>query len=1009
MTSGQIGRWLAVAVVLAAGAATANAETVRCVAVKDVWVSSQPNEQDTSGGKTEVMKLKVLQEMGLIGFDVSALKGRQVKSAALYLHPQPQESKFVEGRPTELRWIVVSTISSPWVEGSQSKRGEPDPAGKGASYREASSGAQPWAWKGGTLSDVINGNLNSIFSVHELVPDEGGYWQVPVDAKVVEALVAGLGDGLSVMDGSGTHQANPFVFTREVKGKEPYLLVEVEGEKTQAPAAPEVLDVAADLSHATLDAGALVIQVRTAKDAIGLRVKVDGEVMEPWQVELPSPAGLTAVTLEDMPAGKEVKVAVAAVDAAGNESEWVEKTATVSEKVTVPNLPKVAFEPKAGEPKKVGESLVAWAFPEVVEVDPISAQPMFEKDKQEYRKANPVWSGKEGKVRLAAARGEIVAFQVALEQTGEPVNAEVSIELKNPAGQVIGANRVKLYRLWYVPSKGDAAAPRPRARANRRNRAATQEAPQTEPAAPVETRWNPEYLVPIAAGKVQVPMADNKVPGQKLQAVYVDIALPGDAQAGTWTGRVRVKAADGEASLPLEVVVYPVRIPAELNFNPELNTYSGPATAGSDAFYDWHRLAHYNRCTLNRVPYSQNGSAHEDMIPKLGGKGADTHVADWTEYDRRFGPLLTGGAFKGLPREGVPVKSFYLPLFENWPMRLEGHYEFGMPPKAEGRAQEVETRDEALRLKEKHDLTVRPIDQAFDEAYKEGFRKVTRQFVNHYDKKGWTRTLCQMYQNNKYHYRGQWWILDEPIEWSDWNALRFFASLFHQGIDTPHQARFLYRGDISRPQWQAGFMGGLMDIVYSGSAVGFANPRLLMHQKERDGMLVYIYGSCNPVERNSYESAAWCLKSFTVGGDGVLPWQSIGKDSSFDQPDVLGLLVSGKRFAMTAVPSMRVMALRHGAQQCELLKQVLDRNANWNRWHALALIQQKVPLEAVSNLRNVDQVTAAAFQAMTAENFLELKEGLLQMLSKGRGDEAPVRDIQANLPASGPQLTEVAP
>jgi hypothetical protein len=907
----------------------------------------------------------------------------------------------VEGRPTDRRWIVVSTVSSHWVEGTQSKRGEPDPQGHGASYHQASSGVKPWAWQGSTLSDMIDGNLNSVFSVHELVPAEGSYWKVPVDAKVIEALVAGLGDGLSLMDGSGTHQANPFVFTREAKGKEPYLLVTVEGENKQRPSAPQIGQAGPDLSHATLEAGAATIKVKTGKNTLGLHVKVDGKMLEPWQVALPKhPGAEDVLVLQDMLAGKVVKVAIAAVDAAGNESEWTEKAATVSEKVTVPDLPKVPFAPKAGEPKKVGGSLVAWAFPEAVEVDPVSGEPMFEKDKTGYRKANPVWSGQEGKVRLAAARGEIVAFQVALEQAGAPGSAEVSVELKSPAGQAIGANRVKFYRVWYVPSKGDTAAPRPRPRANRRNRPAAQQTQPTEAAAPAETRWNPEYVVPIAAGKVQVPMPDNKVPGQKLQAVYVDVALPGDAQAGTWTGRVRIKAQDGEASLPLEVVVYPVGIPAELSFNPELNTYGGPATAGSEAFYDWHRLAHYNRCTLNRVAYSQNGKVHEDMVPKLVGEGANTHVADWTEYDKRIGPLLDGSAFEGLPRDGVPVRSFYLPLFENWPMQLEGHYQFGMPPKAQGRAQDAEARNEALQLKEKHDLTVKPIDQAFDEAYKEGFRKVTRQFVDHFDKKGWTRTICEMYQNNKYNYRGQWWTLDEPTEWTDWNALRFFASLFHQGIDTPHQARFLYRGDISRPQWQAGFMGGQMDIMYSGSAVGFSDPRLLMHEKERDGMLLYIYGSCNPVERNSYESAAWCLKAYSVGGDGVLPWQSVGGDSSFDQPNVLGLLVSGKRFGMTAVPSMRVMALRHGAQQCELLKQVLDGHPGWNRWHALALIQQKVPLEAVSNLRNVDQVTAAAFQAMTAENFLELKEGLLQMLSKDKVADKP---IQANLPAPGPQ------
>jgi hypothetical protein len=992
MASGnRVTTWLRDGVIVAAtvivvvAAAAARAESIRCPDVKDVWVSSLPNEQDNSMGGTDVLKLKVLQEMAVMGFDVGALKGRRVKSADLFIHPVEETGRlFAPDRPTNLRWIVVSTVSSHWVEGGQQKRYEPDPRGHGATYREASFERKPWAWSGSTLSDVIDGNLNSVFSVHELVPAEGGYWKVPVDAKVVEALVAGLGDGLLIMDGSGTHAANPFVYSREAKGKEPYLLVEVDGARTRGPAAPEIIEIVADLPHATPDAGALVMKVRTGRDTLGLHVKVDGRLLEPWQVAWPKAGATSTIAIADMPAGQDVKIAVAAVDAAGNESEWIERAGKVSDKVTVPNLPRCPFAPKPGEPKKAGANLVVWAFPEVVEVDPVSAMPMFEKDKAGYRKANPVWSGAEGMVRLAAAQGEIVAFQVGLEQQGSPASAEISVELKNRSGQSIGANHIKLYRVWYVPGAVAAESAREgaraRPRAGRRSRAASQAAEAPAATQPAEVRWNPEYLVPIKAGKIDVPMADNRIPQQKLQAVYVDVNVPGDAEVGRWIGRVRVRSDGAEVSLPLEMVVYPVRIPVDLNFNPELNTYGGPAPAGSPAFFEWHRLAHYNRCTLNRVAYSQNGKVHEDMIPKMGGKGADTHVADWTEYDRRLGPLLDGSAFEGLPRDGVPVRTFYLPLFENWPMQLAGHYGPGTPPFGAS-ARDTEGKRDTIEWKEAHDVTAPPIEEAFDKAYKRGFMNVVSQFLNHYDKKGWTRPICEMYLNNKYSYGTQWWTLDEPTEWTDWNALDFFAKLFHAGIESPHRARFLFRGDISRPQWQAGFMDRQMDIMYSGSAVGFSDPRLLMYEKERDGMLVYIYGSCNPVERNSLESAAWCLKAFSVGADGVLPWQSVGRDAAFERPDPNGLLVAGNRFAVTAVASMRVMALRHGAQQCELLRQVLDRNAGWSRWHALALVQQKVPLAAMGNLKNVDEASAAAFQAMTAQNFLELKEGLLQMLS----------------------------
>ncbi len=910
-------------------------------------------------GRTPTLKLKVLQEMAVMAFDVSGLKGRKIQSAELFLYPAATEGKLlVEGRPTNLKWIVVSTISSHWVEGEQATPYQTDPKGHGATYSEASYQRKPWAWKGSDLSFVIDGNLNSVYSVHELVPADGGYWKVPVDAKVVQALVAGLGDGVSVMDGSGAVTFNSFIYSRHTPGKEPYLLVEVEGSQEVKVAAPRIVSVEPQPDHATPEAGALAIRLKTPREAIGFRVKVDGSLVEPWQVELPRhPGGMDTIVLEDMPADKELPVAVAAVDEAGNVSDWTEATGKSSAKVDVPELPAMLFEPKEGEPKQAGGNLKVWAFPEVVMVDPVSALPVYEKEKETYRKANPVWSGGEGRIRLAAARGEIVAFQLALENAGEPVRAKVSVDLKGPGGKALPADAVRLNRVWYVqtaPKESQAAAP-----------------------------WVGEYAIPMPDGKLQVPPPDNQVPRQALQAVYVDLVVPPEAVADTWTGQVTIEAPDGKAILPLEVKVYPVRIPVELNFNPELNCYDGPAKAGSREFFDYHRLAHYNRCTLNRVPYSQTGTVHADMVPSLAGEGGETHVADWAEYDKRVGPLLDGSAFAGLPRDRVPVRTFYLPLFDSWPMPLKGHYRYGLPPASEVKgAARASRASQDMSWKDIHDIQAVPIAEALDPAYKQGFTQVARDFASHYDQMGWTRTICEMYLNNKYNFRGQWWTLDEPTEWLDWAALGFWADLFHRGTADAKQATFLFRGDISRPQWQGAFMDGLMDIMYSGGS-GLQWPRLLMHIRERAGMDIFLYGACNDIGRNNLESAAWCLKSYGVGGDGVLPWQSLAKvKDPLVEPDNNGLLIAGDKFGQTALVSLRVMALRHGAQQCELLRQVQARHPEWNRLHAAALVSGQVALPSQFRQRFADEAAAATFGALTGGQFAALKEGMLQVLSQ---------------------------
>lgn len=960
------GASLVLVLLMASLVSQARGETVRCPDVKDVWISSVSEEVDHSMGKTDTLKLKTLQELALMAFDVSALKGREIRSAALYIHPAHTEGKlFIGGRETNLKWIVVSTVSSHWVEGEQSEAYKTDPKGRGATYNHASYQRKPWAWNGSDLSFVINGNLNSVYSVNELVRAEGGYWKVAVDPKVVEALVAGLGDGISVMDGSGAVAFNSFIYSREAEGKEPYLLVEVGEERKEKMPAPQIVSVEPDPAHATPEAGAVAIRVKTPAEAIGFHVKVDGSLVEPWQVERPRrPGGLETIVLEDMPADKSLSVAVAAVDAAGNVSDWAEAEGKSSGKIEVPDLPASTFQPKPGEAKPAGASLRVWALPEIVMVDPVSGLPLYEKDKAQYSKANPVWSGEEGRIRLAAGRGEIVAFQLALVNGGEPTTVQVAVDLKGPDDSALGKDAVRLNRVWYL---------------------------KTQPQSPTQTelRWVPEYAIPVSDGAVQVPATDNKIDGQTLQAVYVDLVMPIDAMAGKWTGQVTVKAPDGEAVLPLEVQVYPVQVPVTLNFNPELNCYGGPAPAGTKEFFDYHRLAHYNRCTLNRVPYTQAGTAHEDMVPPLKGKGAQTRVADWSEYDRRVGPLLDGTAFKGLPRDGVPVRTFYLPLFDSWPMPIKGHYQMGMPPAKEVRSErEAFAADQDLSWKHVHDIKARPIEEAFDEAYKKGFVSVTAEFAKHYDQKGWTRTLCQMYLNNKYNYRGQWWTLDEPTEWLDWAALAFWGRLFKEGTAAGGRAKFQYRGDISRPQWQGAFVDDVMDVMYSGGS-GLQWPRLLMHMRERSGMDIYLYGACNEIGRNNLESAAWCLKAYGVGGDGVLPWQSLpGVKDPLVEPDNNGLLIPGGRFGRTALVSLRVMALRHGAQLCELLRQVQERHPEWNRLHAATLVSQKVPLISQFRQRFAEEAAAATFGELTGSQFVELKEGLLKMLSEPAGKPA---------------------
>ncbi len=117
-------------------------------------------------------------------------------------------------------------------------------------------------------------------------------------------------------------------------------------------------------------------------------------------------------------------------------------------------------------------------------------------------------------------------------------------------------------------------------------------------------------------------------------------------------------------ALGVSLRVWDFTLPDHLSFLPEMNCYGLPENER-----DFYRLAHRHRTFLNRLPYNQNGAMQEGCAPKWDGK-----TLDWSAWDRRFGPLLDGSAFADLPRKGVPVDGFYLPLHENWPTPIEGNY-----------------------------------------------------------------------------------------------------------------------------------------------------------------------------------------------------------------------------------------------------------------------------------------------------------------------------------------------
>ena len=237
-------------------------------------------------GKTPQLKLKGNQEVALLDFDVSCLRGKRILAAELWMHnvadaveAEKRRLGVDPARPDCLRKIGLSTVGTPWEEGSQAEPYQPDGEGHGASYRQASTGRRDWAYPGSRLWDVIMGSGNSLHCHPERQYQGDGWWRVSVEPRLIAAMVAGLSYGLLVEEESGLFGElgpNNYTHARESGAYAPYLVVSARDGSAPAPAPPAGVRVEPAPEFAMLTAGAARVSLTAPEGAFGYLVKVDG-------------------------------------------------------------------------------------------------------------------------------------------------------------------------------------------------------------------------------------------------------------------------------------------------------------------------------------------------------------------------------------------------------------------------------------------------------------------------------------------------------------------------------------------------------------------------------------------------------------------------------------------------------------------------------------------------------------------------------------------------------------
>jgi hypothetical protein len=838
-------------------------EAVRVPVTRDTWFSNVGSEADCNLGGAGQLKLKSIQEMSLIDIDAKRLRGRIIQGATLHVHLSGEE---------RLHRVTVSSFGADWVEGTSPSY---SPQKGSSTHNHRRHPDVPWTVPGSDLCSVMLGQGGTLWKMADAFPPYERRWQrVAVDPAVVAARVAGISYGFLLFDDTGSEWTrrgeqfnhrlfpNRFIHSRESgAATAPYLTVFLGAEDKRPPAAPMALRSEVK----DLPAGESWVSWTTPADeggagTIGFFVSVDGKEVPRYLIPVAKKPGESVrMHLRDLQLqpGSEIEVAVRAVDGAGNTGPAATSKVRVSSRNAspLPGGPPQLFTEQAALPR-LGEAEIA-IIDELDKVHRIRGE-MIPNQPDGYLAANHLWSAKEKQIRLHAARNEFVAFQVLLRGPIKGVRPKLAFEGED-------GDKIQVAFGKYHPI-------------------ATKQGPLPDPIVSLQ-------------GTLSVPDEGQNIAGQKNGSLHVEIYVPHHAKAGDHRGRLTLEAGEQTLVLNVSLRVWNFTLPDYLSFLPEMNCYGLPANER-----DYYRLAHRHRTVFNRVPYHQNGNIADGCAP-----GWNDTTLNWSSWDRRFGPYFDGSAFADLPRRGVPLDIFYLPIHENWPTPMAGNYNGSYWA-----------------------------DEAFPPTYRRNFVEVARQTAEHLQAKKWHDTLFHVFLNNKVDYKKNgWsrgsspWLLDEPANWQDYWALRYFGMAFHEGRNrAPGKAKLVFRCDISRPEWQRDAFDGLLDYNVVGGAMRKYH-RLVFDRQAANGEIVLEYGGSNPLEESNVQPVAWSLNTWSLGGDGVLPWQTIGNEDSWKNADPLALFYPGRTAGeREPVPSVRLKAYRRGQQDVEyltLLAQIKDQ------------------------------------------------------------------------------------
>jgi hypothetical protein len=953
----------------------AMAEELRLAVSSDTSIAADSRETRMNYGGDRHLKMKGIENFILVGFDSAPLAGKVVERAILHL--RGKDDRLM------VRKVGLSMVATAWSEGCASGDTEAKPGE--SCFVSPALGSGMWAGAASSFLDAVWGRGGTIHVQAYVTPAADRWYPIPLDGRLLEACASGLSAGLCISDDNGqtkaghkdvvpdTNFSNNYFFAREQADAAPYITATC-ASAPRVEAAALVVELAPWAAGANATTGGIAASwpgpanesERAAILGYRLRLRAaDGTVSDlpRWMHPGVPVAGERArALLAGLPAAAAMSIEVEVVGRGGvTVARGTGKGASSPALPAIqPLAPVAAPQPAAGAPPSDARGLV-FAIPDLTKANPISGA-ILEEPGIDYAgeaagtwsEANPVWSGAQRTVSLAALRGEWVAFQLVCRNRQPSVDwTIVPGDLQGPGGASIPATAVRLARAWY------------------------------QKVGTGERDWFADPLLELASGAAfTVPDARNAVPGQTCQTVHVELFVPKDAVPGAYAGSLQVATGDGPAlPVSLRLEVGSAVIPDQTAFTFSMNAYSSPAAGygevGSDAFLaaerSFYRMAHEHRTTLAVLGYSHSGKHQDGVAWPLVGTGAAMKVADWTAWDRRYGPYFDGSAFAGGPRAGVPLDHFYLPLMENWPTTMTDGYTWN---------------DE---LFEQHWKVAGPVEQGFSQRYREQWIAVLKDLRQHVGEKKW-QTSFQIYLNDKYFYKqydakkkahGQgtsFWLLDEPMHVDDFSALAFFGGLTREAQQGDRRT-IAFRVDVSRPQWGRDTLDRVVDVNVTG---GFSSYRPWLEDwRDRHGQRIWTYGGAPSSRDSAYGIVIQGIDLYSRGVDGYVPWLTLGSEKNWTTFADTTVFYTGKPMGVIgACASLRLKAYRRSEQDIEYLRLLAARHGlkDPNRRDLAALIAGTIEAKRTLGTLDAHGAVTESFSGMQPAAFENLRRNIATWL-----------------------------